>query len=287
MFFGSHVSIAGGIFNAPINAAKTGSETFQIFTRSPRGGAAPKLTAGITQQFKENCRRLGYTNFYIHTPYYINLASSNPKIAYGSISIIRQELERGSVLGAKALMTHLGSANNLSRSEAIKKVIAGLKKVLTGYKGTTQFLIEMSAGSGNVIGDTFEEIAAILKALKTIDHQLSTETGVCLDTAHAFASGYDLRTPQAVRETLKKFDQTIGLKKLRLIHANDSLAVFNSHVDRHWHIGFGKIGLDCFKTLINDHRLKNIDLILETPDEYGGKWDKKNLAILKKLRAKK
>src|SRR3989344_9172969 len=125
MLFGTHVSIAGGVFNAPENAAHLGCETFQMFTRSPRGGAAPKLTKEIVKQFKDNCKKHRFTNYYVHAPYYINFASSNDHIAKSSIKVIREELERCSLLGVKAVMAHLGSAKDLGEKKAIKQTIAG------------------------------------------------------------------------------------------------------------------------------------------------------------------
>lgn len=165
MLVGAHVSIFNGVFNAPANAAKIGCEVFQMFTRSPQGGPAPELTEGIIKKFKAELKKHKLVEFYIHTPYYINLASSQNRIRYGSISVIRDDLERGSKLGAKYLMTHLGSATDLGPKKALEKVVEGVKKILDGYQGTTQFLIEMSAGAGNIIGDTFEEISAIIKSL--------------------------------------------------------------------------------------------------------------------------
>ncbi len=279
MLFGHHVSIAGGVFNAPINAAQIGGEIFQMFTRSPRGGAAPKFTPEIVELFKNNCQKFGFTDYYVHTPYYINLASSNPKIAASSPRIIREELERSSLLGVHAVMTHLGSAKDTTRPKAVARTIKGLTSALKGYQGSSQFLIEIAAGSGQIIGDSFEEIAVILKETQK---SVKTKIGVCFDTCHAFASGYDLRTKQAVNKTFKHFDQTVGLKNLVLIHGNDTKAKLNDQVDRHWHIGHGNIGLEGFRSIINHPQLKKINMILETPD---ASWDKKNLATVKKLRA--
>ncbi|NUM25789.1 MAG: deoxyribonuclease IV [Candidatus Buchananbacteria bacterium] len=278
MEFGHHVSIAGGVFNAPANAATVGGEIFQMFTRSPRGGNAPKLTDDIVDLFKTNCQKFGFKHYYVHTPYYINFASTNQKIYQASIRIIREELERSSLLGVKAVMTHLGSSKDTTRAKAIDLVAAGLIKALTGYQGTAQFLIEIAAGSGNVIGDTFDEIATIIKKVQP---KVKTTLGVCFDTAHAFASGYDLRTKQAVNKTFDQFDQLVGLEKLILIHGNDSLVDFGARVDRHWHIGQGKIGLEGFRSIINHPKLKKVDMILETPDYT---WDKKNLMTVKKIR---
>ncbi|HPA26004.1 MAG TPA: deoxyribonuclease IV [bacterium] len=279
MKFGTHISAAGGVQNAPINAHKNNCECYQFFSRSPQGGKAPELTVEIIKKFKANNKKFGFKDFYIHAPYYINLASTKNTTYYGSISVLREELERGSLLGVKYLMTHLGSAKELGRREAVKKVVAGLEKILTGYQGTTEFLIEISAGAGAIIGDTFEEIATIIHNSKFI---IQKQIGVCFDTAHAFASGYDLRTLISVKKVLDNFDEIIGLKKLKLIHLNESMTEFGSHKDRHEHLGFGKIGLEGIEALIKDKRLKNINYILETPTDVGTLED---LKILKKMRA--
>lgn len=277
MNIGAHVSIAGGIDQAPLYAKAEGCGCFQFFSRSPRGGKAPELTGTLVKSFKDNCRKNKIPNSYIHTPYYINLASKNNRIRYGSINVIREELERASVLGTKYVMTHLGSANNLSREQAIEQVIEGIKKILNGYKGNALFLIENSAGSGNVIGDSFDEISAIINGVPRFARDA---IGICFDTCHAFASGYDLRDKKAIDETLKEFNTKIGLSKLKMIHGNDSKTDLNSRVDRHEHIGMGKIGKKGFQEIINHPKLKNLDLILETPAD--GRQD--DIKMLKKLR---
>ena len=289
MKFGAHVSIAarlrqgsggqGGVQNAPQNAATIGCEVFQIFSRSPRGGPAPKLTTEVIKQFKVAMKENNQAEAYIHTPYYINLASTNQIIRNGSIEVIRQELERASLLGIPYVMTHLGSANDLPRNKAVKKVIEGIKEILSGYKGSAMFLIENSAGSGNIIGDTFEEIHEILKSVEK-------NAGVCFDTCHAFASGYDLRNKKSINQVIKEFDQIIGLSRLKLIHLNDSKTDFGKHVDRHEHIGLGKIGKLGFKEFINHPKLKKVNMIIETPiDEHGGQED--DLKVIKKMRNNK
>lgn len=278
MKIGAHISAAGGVINAPLNAQNFGCECYQFFSRSPKGGKAPKLTEEIIKKFKKNNKKFGFKNFYIHAPYYINLASEKNNVYYGSISVLREELERGSLLGARYLMTHLGSAKDLNRKDAIDRVCAGIEKILTDYTGATEFLIEMSAGAGQIIGDTFEEIYSIIHNTKPI---IQKNIGVCFDTAHAFESGYDLSSAQAVKKTFDQFDKIIGLKYLKLIHINDSKTALGSHVDRHEHLGFGKIGLEGFKALVNEPRLKNIDLILETPTDKGVR---KDIKLLKKIR---
>jgi deoxyribonuclease-4 len=278
MKIGAHVSIAGGVYNAPLNAAKIGCECFQMFTRSPQGGKAPVLDEATVEEFKANCQKHKLNNYYVHTPYYINLASSNNRIRHGSISVIRDDLERSSLLGVKALMTHLGSASDVGQTAALQKVIEGLGKVLTGYRGSTQFLMEISAGSGSIIGDSFEEIGAIIQG---VPNQVRDKLAVCFDTCHAFVSGYDLRTKAAVEQTLENFDQKIGFEKLVLIHANDAKKDLGSHADRHEHIGLGKIGQVGFQSLLNYPRLKNVDFILETPPDGNAN----DIKILKDLRA--
>jgi len=245
MRIGTHVSIAQGVWNAPGNAAQVGAECFQFFSRSPHG---------------------------------INLASVKNNIYYGSISIIKDELERGNLLGCRAVMTHLGSFGELSEKEGLAKVAKAIVKILETYEGSTQLLLEISAGAGRVVGDTFEEIAAILesKELKKYD------IGVCFDTCHAFTSGYDLRDKKSVDETLKQFDKVIGFEKLVMVHANDSKGDLGQHLDRHEHLGDGKIGLDGFKFLAKHKVLSKLDWVLETPKDNPTD-DPRNIATLKKL----
>src|SRR3989344_6874191 len=275
MLIGCHVSISGGIQNAPKNASDLGCEVMQICTRPPQGGPAPELTEKIIQQFKILNTKYQIQNTYIHTPYYINFASANNRIRYGSVKVIREELERGNLIGAKYVMTHLGSTKDLGEEEGIKKTIEMLTKSLDGYSGSTQLLIENSAGAGEIIGDDLKEIAGIIKGVNNL-----IIAGICLDTQHSFASGYDWND---FRKTLKKVDQEIGLNLIKLIHCNDSQTEMGSHKDRHEHIGQGKIGLDTFKNIIRFAKEKNIDMLCET--EWPGM--EKDIEILKKLRDNK
>ncbi len=276
MKFGAHVSIAGGIQNAPKNAAGLGCEVFQMFTRSPQGGPALRLTTDVVKAFREACDEHQQAAWYVHAPYYINLASVNPAVRASSIRVLREELERASALGASAMMTHLGSAKDRgSEEEALQIAIAGVRQVLDGYRGSAKFLVEISAGAGMVIGDTFEEIAQIVEATKG-------KVGMCFDTQHAFASGYDLRTPASVREVFDRFENTIGMEHLFASHCNDSKVPFASHKDRHEHIGRGGIGLDGFKAMLSEPRVAKLDFLCETPPD-GAAAD---ITALKKLREK-
>lgn len=252
---GCHVSIAGGVVNAPKRAGDLGCEVFQMFTRSPQGGPAPKLTPEVVDSFKAEMKANGQENCYIHAPYYINFASSEAKIRSASARVVREELERGSLLGAKYVMFHPGSSKDMEREEAIKVTAEGVAKVLDGYKGTTELLLEISAGAGNVMGDTFEELAGIIKKSGYPD------LGICLDTAHIFASGYDIRSEEAFKKTMKVVSDTVGKKTIKLIHTNDSKIDLGERKDRHEHIGEGKIGRKGFELLMVEF---NLDFILET-----------------------
>jgi deoxyribonuclease IV len=280
MKFGAHVSISGGIPNAPGRAYALGCEVFQMFSRSPRGGAPALITDDIARAFKAECKKHGQAAAYIHTPYYINFASENNRIRHGSIAVVRQELERASALGVKAVMTHLGSAKDSSPAEAIKQTAVGIANVLKGYKGSARLLLELSAGAGLIIGATFEDMAEIIRQAEKILKKRNL-IGVCLDTAHIFASGYDIRDAKHLNSTILQFHNIVGLNRLGLIHANDSMVGLGEKRDRHQHIGRGKIGIAGFRALVRHPKLKGIDMIVETPTPAGMK---KDIALFKAMR---
>lgn len=272
MFIGCHVSIAGGIWKAPENGHDLGCEVIQIFSRPPQGGPAPILTDEITKKFKLQASNFKIQAVYIHTPYYINLASANNRIRYGSVKTIRDELERGNLLGAKYVMTHIGTAKDLGRKEALKKTVEMLKKSLDGYSGNAKLLLENSAGAGEIIGDDLNELARIIRDVNSSDI-----AGICLDTQHSFASGYDWRDFETTQE---RIDREVGLESIKLIHANDSQSDCGSNRDRHEHIGQGKIGLEVFKNIVTFAQKHNIDMLCET--EYPGVED--DIKLLKSMR---
>ncbi len=259
---GVHISAAGDVTQAPIRAKEIGCECFQFFSRPPQGGPAKIITTEIAKNFKANSVQFSLES-YVHAPYFINFGSSNKRIYHGSITIIREELERSSLLGVKYLMTHLGSGKDLGREKAINQTIDGLAEMLEGYKGETGFLIELAAGAGEILGASFEEIERIISNKKLKKYQI----GVCFDTAHAFASGYDLKDNKAVKKTFDEFDKTIGLDNLKLMHVNDSMVELGAKKDRHEHIGQGKIGLDGFKAIVKLMKKLKVNLILETPHD--------------------
>ncbi|MEY4745000.1 MAG: hypothetical protein RL272_945, partial [Candidatus Parcubacteria bacterium] len=231
MLFGAHVSAAGGLSNVPKNAAELGLECFQFFSRPPQGGRVSPIAREEAAAFLAGCDANGFSTWYIHAPYVINLASKKARIRASSVEILRGELERGTMLKAAAVMFHPGSASGVGEEQGLALVIDGIKRILKGYKGSTRFLIEISAGAGMVIGDRFEEVR------RMIDGVEDERIGVCFDTAHAFASGYDLRTPEAVAATMAEFDRVIGLPRLELSHCNDSKVGIGGRKDRHEHLG--------------------------------------------------
>lgn len=276
MLLGAHVSASGGLYNAPINAAAMGVECFQFFSRSPQGGNAAEITPEVAEKFHAECAKGGFKKYYIHAPYVINLASDKEWTRTNTVKVLRGELERGTLLGVSGMMFHPGSASGVGEEAGLKFVIEGLKKIMDGYKGTTRLLIEISAGAGMVMGDKFEEVRAMLDG---VDDE---RVGVCFDTAHAFASGYDLRNEKTVAETMKAFDKIIGLKRLDLSHCNDSKVNIGERKDRHEHIGHGFIGKTGFEAIIGSKAFKNVNLILETPHEGDGVL--RDFALLKAMR---
>ena len=247
-----------------------------MFVRSPRGGQPEPITNEQARLFQDECKKHEQAEWYVHAPYYINFASKKSRIRKSSIRAVREDLERASQIGAKYLMTHLGSFKDMGQKRGMKKVKEGLAEMLDTYQSSTKFLIEISAGAGEIIGDTFEELEEIIDSKELKKYNI----GICFDTQHAFASGYDLRTKNAIDKTLKQFDKTIGLERLKMSHCNDSKVELGAKRDRHEHIGDGLIGKKGFEITINHPKLRKINFVLET------KGDKveKDLKILKKLR---
>ncbi len=274
MKFGAHVSIAGGIENAPLRARQLGCECFQMFTRSPRGGSPPELGDRLLEAFFLNCSEASLSDYYVHTPYFINLASGKEDLREKSVALVREELERSSALGVKYIMTHIGSAKGLDRDVAVENVVDSILRVLDGYSDTTQLLLENTAGQGYTIGASFEEISLILKRVAYDD------LGVCIDTAHMFASGYDIRTREGVEELVGRFGVAFAPGTVKLVHANDSKAEFNSSKDRHEHIGEGKIGIECFSSMIGNPFFEDLDMIVEMPPSEVSR----DIEVLKGLR---
>ncbi len=278
MRVGVHTSIAGALENAAHHAKKIGCDTFQMFSANPRGWRTLDPTPEACERFRAVRGNYGLSPVVVHDNYLINLASADAVICEKSIAAFRRELERAIALAADYLVTHPGSSKGSSASEAIKTCVESLRQAAKGLTldGLT-ILIENTAGQGSAIGRTFEEVAEIIAGAEG-----DLPVGACIDTAHSFEAGYPIHTPVGLSRTLGQLESTVGLDKVRLIHANDSKTAFGSHADRHQHIGKGEIGREAFRRIVRHPKLRRIPFICETPIERPGD-DKMNLRMMRKL----
>ena len=256
---GFHVSIIGRIDEAVDRAVEIGCNTFQIFTRNPRSWKAENLKREEVKAFIEKVERFDMQPVFAHMPYLANLASPRPNIYFLSVKTLKMELERCRILKIPYLVTHLGSHLGSGKSEGFKRIIKAINEAYSSVGGGVTLLLENTAGTKNSMGSSFEDIKYIIDNLKFPDF-----VGVCFDTAHAYAAGYDLRTQRAVQDVIRRFDEIIGFEKLRLVHLNDSRGGLGSHIDRHEHIGMGKIGEEGFRAILKS-KLGRLPLIMETP----------------------
>lgn len=278
---GVHVSIQGGIHLAPLRAHQLGCESIQIFTKSNLQWRAVPLRAAEVTAFRARCRAWHLYPRVGHTSYLLNLASPDDLLWRRSVDSFVTEVTRAEHLGLDALVTHPGAHLGAGETEGLHRVRAGLREVLERSTDSHIVLcLEITAGAGTTLGGRFEHLSAILQGLEP-----ATRLGVCLDTAHLHAAGYDLRTKSAYRQTLAEFDRVIGLNRLRVLHLNDSQAVLGSHLDRHEHIGHGTLGLQPFKRLLREEHFRTLPKILETPKGRKGRidWDFINLRLLRQL----
>jgi deoxyribonuclease-4 len=275
---GVHTSIAGGLENAPHHAKKIGCDTFQMFSANPRGWRAHAPTLEECERFRETRAAYGLAPLVIHDNYLINLASANGFTRERSIAAFRQELERAVALGADYLVTHPGSAKDSTATEGIKACVDSVRQAANGLKlDGLRVLIENTAGQGSAIGRTFEEVAEIVAGAEK-----DLPMGVCLDTAHSFEAGYAVHTQPGLAQTVKSLESTVGLRNVRVIHANDSKTAFGSHADRHEHIGKGQIGKEGFRRIVCHPKLRAIPFICETPIDRPGD-DRRNLRMMRTL----
>lgn len=287
MKLGVHVSIAGHIYEAVDRAAALGCNTFQIFSRNPRGWEALELNPADAGEFKKRRKEKKISPVVVHIPYLINLCSGDDALWRKSVDAYIEDIRRADMLCADYFVTHLGSPKEKGRdygverfSKGMNEAIAKVQSRLSGTKPKLMILLENTAGGGDSIGSKFEDIAEIIKNVKA---KTGIDVGMCLDTAHTFEAGFDDKTKEGLEATLKNIDSTVGLDKIKVIHFNDSLSEMGSHNDRHWHIGKGKIGAEGMKRIVNHPKLKDCAFILETPKETEDA-DKKNLAAVKKMR---
>jgi deoxyribonuclease-4 len=275
---GVHTSIAGGLENAAHRAKKIGCDTFQMFSANPRGWRAQDPTPEECERFRETRAAYGLAPLVIHDNYLINLASADCLIRERSIAGFRRELERAVALGADYLVTHPGSAKNSTAAQGIKSCIDSVRQAANALRlDGLRILIENTAGQGSAIGRTFEEVAEIVAGTEK-----DLPMGVCVDTAHSFEAGYAIHTQAGLARTVRILDSTVGLTRVRVIHANDSKTAFGSHADRHEHIGKGQIGMEGFRRIVHHPKLRSIPFICETPIDRPGD-DRRNLRMMRTL----
>ena len=263
-FIGPHVSIGGGMANAPKNAKALGATGFGLFVKNQRQWTAAPYAAPDNAAFKQQMLADGYTAAQVlpHAGYLINLANPDAAAHAKSMASLLDELKRCMALGLDKLNFHPGSHLRLiTPAEACGRVARSINAALAETSGVT-LVIENTAGSGGNLGARFEELKAIIDGVED-----TSRVGVCLDTMHTFAAGFDIRTRDGFLKTMEHFDRTVGMKYLRGLHLNDSKVALNSHVDRHESLGAGLLGIDVFTCIMKDGRFENMPLVLETPNE--------------------
>lgn len=278
MILGAHVPISGGLDKAADTGKLLGCEAIQIFTSNPKGWDFSVRSEAEINRFKAKVKSGGIKKVFGHSIYLVNIASSNPYIYTNSIN----SLISGMVLAQKAdfdgVVIHVGSHKGKGYETGIKQIVNALKQIIGTVGEKTPILLETDAGSGDRVGCKFEDLQDIISRVK------SKCLGVCLDTCHIFASGYDVKTEKGLEKTIKDFDRIIGLEKLALIHLNDSKGELGSNLDRHEIIGEGEIGLDAFRRIINHPELKHLPGIVETPDRRTFADENISLKRLKDIR---
>jgi deoxyribonuclease IV len=275
---GAHQSIAGGLHNALIAAESIGCTCVQFFTHSNRQWAFPPLTEQQIETFVIVRAQSSLQSLMVHASYLLNIGSSNAELRNKSTKILIQELVTCELLNVPYLVLHPGSCGSSTEQDCLAHIAEQLNYALSKTKGTTTILVENTAGQGSSVGYSFEQLAFIMNAIET-----KKRIGICFDTCHAFAAGYDFRTPETYQALWKSFDESIGLNHLKALHLNDAKKGLGQHVDRHEHIGHGTLGLEPFRLLCNDERFFDMPKILETPKDASLHDDIGNLTTLKNL----
>jgi deoxyribonuclease-4 len=275
---GAHMSIAGGMHKAFERGRSVRCRTIQIFLKSSNQWKARTLTDDDRMLFREAREKSGISPVLAHDSYLINLASPDPDLHRKSLDAFVEEMRRANDLGVPCLILHPGAHLGAGVQAGINRVARALNRAIDRVGPPVRLLLETTAGQGSSLGSRFEELAAILERMRNPER-----AGVCLDTCHIFAAGYDIRSREGYEKTLREFDRLIGVGRIQAIHVNDSLKDLGSRVDRHSHIGKGRIGLEAFRCLVNDPRFVDVPKILETPKGEDMREDRRNLAKLRAL----
>ncbi len=279
LLIGAHHSIAGGTPRAVERALSTGCRVLQIFVKNNSRWVGKEIDAPEAREFRRSSRSAALPHVAAHASYLINLASPSPELRRQSAAALVDEVERCARLGIRDLVLHPGSHGGEGESAGVARLAASLDQALDATAGTrVRILLETAAGQGNAIGHTFEHLRDALGAVRN-----RRRVGVCFDTCHVHAAGYDLVSRRGWEDTVAAFDRTVGLGRLRAVHVNDSKRPRGSRVDRHEHIGKGTIGEAGFRNLLADARFAAIPKFLETPKDEALDFDRRNLATLRRL----
>lgn len=273
---GAHVSIAGGLHKAIKRGEGIGCTAIQIFTKSTRSWFAKKITKEEVELFKKAWKESSISSVIVHAGYLINIGSGKKSFEGKSVKSLTEELQRCEILGIPYLVLHPGASVGGEVEGCITRIAKNLDEVLEKVKGKSKILLETMAGQGTNVGYTFEQLKKIRKLCKN-----KRRVGICFDTCHIFAAGYDISTPKGYKETWDRFEKVLGLGLLKVIHINGSKRELGSRKDRHENLGKGKIPLKTFELIMNDKRFFNVPKILETP--IGGEIYGKEIKTLKKM----
>jgi len=277
-FLGAHESVAGGLHLAFERIHQAGGDALQIFTRNQRQWNPAPVTDEEKKLFAEAWHQYPDIPVASHASYLVNLASGKPELVQKSISAFADELDRCSLLDIPLVVMHPGSHGGDGVEKGLERFTKNLDLALERADNTVTVLLETTAGQGTGLGSRFEELASIINNSRFPD-----KLGVCVDTCHIFAAGYDIRSPENYQATMDEFDQLVGIERIKFFHLNDSKKGLASHVDRHEHIGKGEIGLEGFRNLLNDPRFASHPMTLETPKGKDLQEDRDNLATLRGL----
>jgi len=279
MKLGVHTSIAGGLHRAILRGEELQCDVIQIFSTNPNQWKPRTLSPNEIERFKDAAVRTGIEPAMTHTSYLINIGSPSTRQRTKSIEAFHQEMERAEALGIPYVVTHPGAHMGTTEKDGLERVVQSIEAIHERTEGfRTVILLETTAGQGSCLGYRFEHFRTIFERVRDPER-----LGICLDTNHIFAAGYDIRRTRTYQRTVERFHRLIGLERLKTIHLNDSKTPLGSRVDRHEHIGKGKIGLHGFRCLLHDPRLQKIPMVLETPKGTGNDADRKNLAVLRGL----
>lgn len=280
MYFGYHVSIEGGIASSVDRGVAAGCDSIQIFTGPPRQWGTPRESREEALEFRKRKEESGIAFAVFHSIYLVNLASPDDSIYNRTISALVHSLEKAERLDAYALVTHVGNHKGAGELFGLDRIAAGITDCLEKADGNAMLLLETTAGAGTSIGGSFEQFGRLFDAAGKFER-----LGFCLDTSHIFAAGYDIRTPDGIDRTLDELDRFVGLERLKLVHMNDSKVDCGTHVDRHEHIGEGKIGIEAFKYMVNHEVFRDLPAIAELP--YENQEGKSDLDVLRSLENKR